>query len=134
VNNTSQGLFTVRVRDPHMQLTALTNPASSCPGDDTYDYPVWTGQGLFAQYNCSNDSRTKVAQIVRLDPADGHQLAVLAHLPAGGLAFLKAAEGPSGPRLLYAPAIGNDTEINLLYAVGGPHGPYIRQPALRPDR
>lgn len=134
VNNTPEGLFTVRTRDSRMQLTALTDPPSTCPGDDTYDYPVWTGQGVFAQYNCSNDGRTKLAQIVQVDPADGHQIATVANLPTGGLTFLKVAEGPSGPRLLFAPAVGTEVAINSLYLVEGAHGPYIRQPALHPDR
>jgi hypothetical protein len=133
VNNTQQGLFTVRLREQPMLLTALTSPPSTCPGDDTYDFPVWTANGLFAQYNCSNDSRTTAAVVVRLDPQTGAQLDVASHLPRGGLDHFMVADGAGGPQFYFLPVLGNETQINTLHELVGTHGRYRQLKDLTAD-
>jgi hypothetical protein len=84
------------------------------PGNDSYDYPVWSTQGLFAEQQCGNSEPTIDAHVVRIDPATAQVAASLAALPPGGAEGLTAAETSDGPRFYFMPQNGSDRTINTL--------------------
>jgi dipeptidyl aminopeptidase/acylaminoacyl peptidase len=97
-------LFLADLSQPNPAATAvpLTPPQPCLKG--AYDFPTWTGAGLFAERECEPDARGLVADVVRIDPRTTLPAgAPLAPLPRGGASALAVLTTASGLEFGFLP-------------------------------